>query len=122
MKSVCFFFAILFLSSWGFSATLQSAYFDVKTQSLHLEVEFQGSSSQHQFDLQFDDCQVVRGQKQVAARLVDYDGDDTGLSFQSAQLQFDLSALSCKPALLFLRSGKFSQLSLWIDDNKRSRR
>lgn len=116
MKQILF---ALFLSFGSTStlqaATLQAVQFDQDSQQLLITVSYQGGLKPHSFSLLWDACQVVHGAQEIAARLIDSGWDDTGTSEISQQLSFDLSAQTCKPAMLHLFSDRHSRASVWIE-------
>lgn len=107
----------LFFSLSASAQALVSATHDPASDELILQVAYQGSFSNHKFQLLWDDCEKLdrHGVKyQIAARLVDEDGSDTGDDEQNQFVSFSLKDLKCRPSLLTVRIGRWSHKSLII--------
>lgn len=109
-------FVVLTLTSLAHSAALTGLHFDSTSQVLHVSVVYQGGLKNHQFHLEWDNCQELNGEQYIAARLVDSGWDDTGTTEITQELQFDLSSLNCKPAHLTIRSGRYSHGTVFISN------
>ncbi|MFN8789975.1 MAG: hypothetical protein ACK5Y2_00805 [Bdellovibrionales bacterium] len=96
------------------ATTLQSAHYDESTQTLHVTVVRQGGLKPHVYSLEWDSCQTREGVQEIAARLVDSGWDDTGTEEVVETLSFDLSTLSCRPSWVTVRSGRYSNLTIWV--------
>ncbi len=114
-KNVFFLFCLATLVSFSASATaISGAIYNIDSGILYLQVDFNGGLKAHEFSLEWDSCQIIDGQKQISARLLDTGWDDTGHEEISQLINFDLSNLECKPALLTVRSGKHSHITIEI--------
>lgn len=107
--------AMIFLLSQAHAAYLEDARFDKSNQTLTLVVVFDGGSQDHEFSLEWDQCQVLNGKKQIAARLLDSGWDDVGGETIRQIVSFDLSAVDCKPSELTIFSGRNFRRTVWIE-------
>lgn len=107
---------ILTLTSLAQATALMGLHFDSTSQVLHVSVAYEGGLKNHEFHLEWDNCEVVNGEQSIAARLVDSGWDDVGTQEITQHLQFDLGSMHCKPALLTIRSGRNSQASVVISN------
>lgn len=114
MKAFALVFASFFISIFAHATRITSAYYNPVSQTLNMEVVYSGGLKEHNFHLVWDDCKVIKGQKQIAARLIDSGWDDTGTEEIFSSMSFDLSNLDCKPSLLTVRSGRYSHITLEI--------
>ncbi len=105
----------LFSVALAEAATIQAAKFDSSTQMLELVLTYQGGELVHSFSLDWDQCTVINGENQIAARLIDSGYNDTGTLEQTQVVSFDLSTLTCKPAELTILSDRYSRATLWIE-------
>jgi hypothetical protein len=104
-----------FLAQISFATEIVSAQYDSQNQHLTLELAFTGGTQEHKFSLLWEPCQTRNGVQEIAARLVDAGHSDAGREEFFQIVQFDLSQVSCKPAWLTIRSGRFSHKILWIN-------
>ncbi len=111
--SAIFSFAFLGIST-AQATMIEGAQYDASSQSLYLQLVYNGGEKTHQFSLMWDSCQTIDGTQQIAARLIDSGGDDTGTQEIRQIATFDLSGLQCKPAWLTIRSDRSSHQTLWI--------
>lgn len=109
------FLATLLLSTLASASIIQNSAYNSQSQTLFLTVVFEGGLKEHNFELAWDSCQTINGVQQTSARLLDSGWDDTGAQTQTLDLQFDLSAVSCKPAELTVRFGRFGRTTLWLE-------
>ncbi len=115
MKSFFLGLGLLFFSQLSSATELLQAQYDNQSQVLTLDVVYVGGLKEHKFSLVFDQCNFENGTKQIAARLIDSGSDDTGRHEVFDIIQIPLNSVTCKPATLWIRSGRFSQKSVWID-------
>lgn len=115
MKNFALAIGLLFFSQVSNAVELLQAQYDNQSQVLTLDVVYVGGLKEHKFSLVFDPCNVENGTKQIAARLMDSGYDDTGRQEIFETIQIPLNSVTCKPATLWVRSGRFSQKSIWID-------
>ena len=108
-------FVLCLFSRFSLATEIVSAKFNSDNQLLTLELAFTGGNQEHKFSLLWDQCQIRNGVNEIAARLVDVGHDDAGREELLQTLEIDLSNLSCKPAWLTIRSGRFSHKTLWIN-------
>lgn len=113
MKYLALYF-VCFFSTSVFAAQILSAQYNQAQDSLRLELAYSGGEKQHQFSLLWDECQVAGDHNQIAARLIDAGGDDTGDQEIFETIEISLSDLNCRPAWLTIRSGLFSHKTLWV--------
>lgn len=106
---------ITLMAATASATVIHSAHFNSSTQTLHLEISYEGGLKPHHFRLDWDSCQNISEHKEIAARLIDSGWDDTGSNEIFQSLTFDLTNISCKPALLTVRSGRVSHVSLQIE-------
>jgi hypothetical protein len=114
MVMIKIFLAVFFSVSLAQAAFIQDVNYNSESQTLLVAVNFTAGLKPHSFYLNWDACQIVDETQQIAARLIDTGWDDTGTENFSSVLSFDLSQLSCRPAMLTIRSGLHSHKSIWI--------
>lgn len=115
MKNFFLAIGLLFLSQILNAAELLQAQYDNQSQVLTLDVVYVGGLKEHKFSLALDPCSLENGTMQIAARLIDSGFDDTGRQEIFETVQIPLNSVTCKPATLWIRSGRFSQKSVWIE-------
>jgi hypothetical protein len=115
MKNFTLALGLLFFSQLSNAAELLQAQYDNQSQVLTLDVVYMGGLKEHKFSLALDQCNLENGTKQIAARMIDTGYDDTGRQEIFETIQIPLNSMTCKPATLWIRSGRFSQKSVWID-------
>ena len=115
MKNFFLAMGLLFFSQISNAAELLQVQYDSQSQVLTLDVVYVGGLKEHKFSLLLDQCSVENGTKQLAARLIDSGYNDTGRQEIFETIQIPLKSVTCKPATLWVRSGRFSQKSVWID-------
>ncbi len=115
MKNFALVISLLFFTQLLNATELLQAQYDNSSQILTLDVVYVGGLKEHKFSLELDSCNLENGIKQIAARLVDSGFDDTGRHEIFETIQIPLNLVTCKPATLWIRSGRFSQKSVWID-------
>lgn len=115
MKKFSFMLSLLFLSQILNATELLQAQYDRQSQILTLDVVYSGGLKDHKFSLEFDQCHLEDGTQQIASRLIDSASYDAGGREIFETIHIPLNSMTCKSATLWIRSGRFSQKSVWID-------
>ena len=82
--------------------TIAGAIYDPVREQLVVDIIYQGTNPNHQFDLVWGQCDG-ESPHEVEARLIDRQGDDVADKEFRVRRRFDLKGLKCRPALLTLR-------------------
>jgi hypothetical protein len=114
MKFFFITFSIFLLSASSAFAQAINSISDTKT--LGMELLFQGTTGNHSFRLLWDECEVVDNQQQIAARLVDEQGDDVGTNDITQYVEFSLADMSCRPAELTVRIGRRAHATIYLEN------
>lgn len=110
---------LVLLAQASFAYDLSEPIYDSATQTLSILITYNGTEDghkeKHQFDLQFDSCNYNETPTGAAAVLLDNGSVDTGTEEIKDRREFNLSGLECKPAMLTIRAGVTSHISVYID-------
>lgn len=86
--------------------TFAGAHYDAATDSLVVTLLYSGTNPDHQFTLQWGACSASGdgGVRQVAAEVLDSQWQDAARQDFTKTVDFDLSALPCRPVEVTLRT------------------
>lgn len=97
---------LLLLPGWAAAQTILDARYDAATDALLIEIAYQGTNPDHQFELEWDSCQKSpNGGLSIVARLVDRQGQDAARKDYEVTRRFSLAGMSCRPAEVTVRLG-----------------
>jgi hypothetical protein len=97
------------------SQTILGAGYDASSDALVVDIAYQGTSPNHDFELAWDECQSsANGRDSVVARLIDRQGKDKAQKDFQVRRRFDLSGLECRPAEVTIRLGPVSNRTVSV--------
>jgi hypothetical protein len=100
--------------------TILDASYDASSDAIVVEIAYQGTNPNHDFELSWDQCQkAANGGQTVVARLIDQQGKDTAQNDYRVRRRFDVSALGCRPAEVTLRLGPVSNRTVSVPAARR---
>jgi hypothetical protein len=109
------------LATAGVSAlhadTFSSAYYDSKTNELVVTMLYRGTNPDHQFSIQWGECQALGGDDnhhQIAAEVLDAQWSDAAQQTFTKTVRFSLVSLTCRPATVTLRTAPHFEYTLQI--------
>ena len=118
MKKLSFSLLIITLFSLSaLAARIQSVAQDTESNQLIIDVLYEGTSSDHEFQLTWGKCLSFNDyglSLQTDAHLDDLDGSDLGREIQTQRLYFSLENMNCRPSWATVRTSRTSFLSLKI--------
>jgi hypothetical protein len=91
----------------AYAATFSSVYYDSKTNELVATMMYQGTNPDHQFSVQWGNCQALGdddSQHQIAAEVLDSQWNDDAQQTFTKTVRFSLANVTCRPATVTLRS------------------
>lgn len=110
----------LLLPASGFGQTILDASYDASADAIVVEIAYQGTHPNHDFELSWDKCQKdSSGRQAVVARLIDRQGKDTAQNDYRVHRRFDVSGLECRPAEVTLRLGPVSNRTVSVPATRR---
>jgi hypothetical protein len=89
------------------AASFSSAHYDSKTNELVVTLNYGGSNPDHQFAIQWGQCQPLGDdgtQHQIAAQVLDSQWNDDEQQTFTETVRFSLAGVSCRPATVTLRT------------------
>ena len=97
----------LLAASAAYAAALSSVAYDPKTDELIVPMSYQGTNPDHQFSVQWGDCQTVGdggNTHQIVGVVLDSQWNDDALREFTKTVRFSLAGVNCRPATVTLRS------------------
>jgi hypothetical protein len=97
----------LLAASAAYAAALSSVAYDPKTDELIVTMSYQGTNPDHQFSVQWGDCQTVGdggNTHQIVGVVADSQWNDDALREFTKTVRFSLAGVNCRPATVTLRS------------------
>jgi hypothetical protein len=97
--------------------TFSSAYYDAKTNELVVTVLYRGTNPDHQFSVQWGNCQPLGdsgSNHQIVAEVLDSQWNDVAQQTFTQTLRFSLAAVNCRPATVTLRTAPRFEYTLQI--------
>jgi hypothetical protein len=99
------------------AASFSSAHYDAKTNELVVTMNYGGSNPDHQFSIQWGQCQPLGDdgtQHQIAAQVLDSQWNDAERQTFTKTVRFSLAGLNCRPATVTLRTAPRFEYTLHI--------
>jgi hypothetical protein len=99
------------------AASFSSAHYDSKTDELVVTLNYGGSNPDHQFSIQWGQCQPLGddgAQHQIAAQVLDSQWNDDEQQTFTKTVRFSLAGVSCRPATVTLRTAPRFEYTLHI--------
>lgn len=99
------------------AAAFSSAHYDSKTNELVVTMNYGGSNPDHQFSIQWGQCQPLGDdgtQHQIAAQVLDSQWNDEEHQTFTKTVRFSLAGLNCRPATVTLRTAPRFEYTLHI--------
>jgi hypothetical protein len=97
------------------SQTILGAAYDASSDALVMEIAYQGTNPDHDFELAWDACEATGdGRYTVVARLIDRQGADLAQKDYRVERRFALSGLQCRPVEVTLRMGPVSNRTVTV--------
>jgi hypothetical protein len=81
--------------------SFSSAYYDQKTDELVVTMIYRGTNPDHQFSIQWDQCQApgdAANTQQIVAEVSDSQWNDNAQHTYTKTVRFSLADLHCRPA------------------------
>jgi hypothetical protein len=95
--------ALVLAVSPCFATNIVSASYDARTDELVVTLAYEGTSPDHRFTLEWDECKKAsNGSYTIAARVIDDQWKDRALTSYIKTVRFDLRTLRCRPATVTL--------------------
>jgi hypothetical protein len=101
----------------SYAAAFSSVAYDPKTDELVVTMSYQGTNPDHQFSVQWGDCQTVGedgNTHQIVGVVLDSQWNDDALRAFTRTVRFSLAGLNCRPATVTLRSAPRFEYTLQI--------
>ena len=99
------------------SDTFSAAHYDPKTDELVVTIVYGGSNPDHQFSTQWGQCESVPGggnMHQTVLDVLDNQWNDVAQQTYTKTVRFSLAGLSCRPAMVTLRTAPKYEMTLKI--------
>ncbi|HKF97092.1 MAG TPA: hypothetical protein VKB20_02465 [Steroidobacteraceae bacterium] len=99
------------------AASFSSVHYDSKTNELVVTMNYGGSNPDHQFSIQWGQCQPLGddgAQHQIAAQVLDSQWNDEEHQTFTKTVRFSLAGLNCRPATVTLRTAPRFEYTLHI--------
>ena len=109
MRAV-WFWVLSGLAAPASAADILGAYYDARTDEIVVDIAFRGTTPDHDFRVEWGPC----AQGGVAGRLIDQQGKDAARTAYRVTERLSLHELPCRPALVTLRLGRSSQMSVEV--------
>ncbi len=106
--------AALLLAGSAHAQSFRGAKYDPGTDTLTVGIAYRGTNPNHDFSLAWDRCQGDAQPYQVAARVIDRQGDDAATKDFVVRKRFSLRDLKCRPARVTLRMGRLASTSVLV--------
>lgn len=105
MNAVKYLISILMMTavSSAHASKITGLEYNSATKILSVQIAYEGQTAEHEYTLEWDECQTINGVQQIAARMIDLDGDEPAESEFATTVQFSLEKLACIPAELTAR-------------------
>jgi hypothetical protein len=86
--------------------SFSSVYYDPKTNQLVVTMLYRGTNPDHQFSIQWGDCQTPGDgtKRQIVAEVLDSQWNDTEQQTYTKTVHFGLASVNCRPATVTLRT------------------
>jgi hypothetical protein len=100
-----------------YAAAFSSVVYDPKTDELIVTMSYQGTDPDHQFSVQWGDCQTVGdggNTHQIVGTVLDSQWNDDAVGAFTKTVRFSLAGLNCRPATVTLRSAPRFEYTLQI--------
>jgi hypothetical protein len=100
-----------------YAAAFSSVAYDPKTDELVVTMSYQGSNPDHQFSVQWGDCQTVGdggNTHQIVGVVLDSQWNDDAVRAFTKTVRFGLASLNCRPATVTLRSAPRFEYTMQI--------
>jgi hypothetical protein len=105
----------LLVPAHALGQTILGASYDGSSNALVVDIAYQGTNPNHDFELAWDECQSSgNGRHSVVARLIDRQGKDEAQKDFQVRRRFDLSGLECRPAEVTIRLGPVSNRTVSV--------
>ena len=99
------------------AASFSSVHYDAKTNELVVTLTYGGSNPDHQFSIQWGQCQPLGDdgtQHQIAAEVLDSQWNDDEHQTFTKTVRFSLAGLNCRPATVTLHTAPRFEYTLHI--------
>ena len=97
-------------ASAALGADLRGARYDRATDTIVVEVAYQGTNPRHQFSVQWGRCEGDA----LAGRLVDSQWNDEAVKPYRLVDHVSLDGIPCRPARVVLRMGRTGQATVFV--------
>ena len=101
----------------SYAATFSSVAYDPKTDELIVTMSYQGTNPDHQFSVQWGNCQTVGDggdTHQIDGVVLDSQWNDDAVRAYTKTVRFSLGGVNCRPATVTLRSAPRFEYTLQI--------
>ena len=99
------------------AASFSAAHYDSKTNELVVTLTYGGSNPDHQFSIQWGQCQPLGDdgtQHQIAAEVLDSQWNDDEHQTFTKTVRFSLAGVNCRPATVTLHTAPRFEYTLHI--------
>jgi len=97
--------------------TFSGAHYDAKTNELVVTMVYGGSNPDHQFSVQWGECQTAPdggNMHQIAVEVIDSQWNDVAKQTFTKTVRFSLAGITCRPATVTLRTAPRYEVTLQI--------
>jgi hypothetical protein len=97
--------------------TFSAAYYDPKTNELVVTMIYRGTNPDHQFSVQWGDCQSLGDDgatHQIVGEVLDSQWNDDAQQTYTKTVRFNLAGLNCRPATVTLRTAPRFEYTLQV--------
>ena len=110
MRSLTILALLLAIAAPARGADILSALYDSRTDSIIVDIAYRGQRPDHDFTVQWGPCRAGG----VAGRLVDEQWKEPARTSFRVTRRLSLEDLPCRPALVTLRLGRVSHISVEV--------
>lgn len=100
---------LVFCAGPASAADILSAFYDARTDEIVVDIAYRGTRADHDFTVRWG-----RWMEGVAGRLVDEQGSDAARTSFVVTRRVSLRDLPCRPAVVTLRLGRVSHMSVRV--------
>lgn len=96
--------ALLLFAGSAHAEIITHARYDARRDAIVVQIAYSGTTARHRFSVQWSECDPSAGDvPQVAARLVDLQGNEPEGKEYRVTRRFSVAHIKCRPAIVTLR-------------------
>lgn len=96
------------------AANFVSAAYDARNDELVVTLTYRGTNPNHEFTLEWGECQAANGSNEIAGRIHDSQWNDRALEPFTKEVRFELTDLRCRPAQVTLFTAPNFRIGVFI--------